>query len=237
MYENVTVHDPNLQLLVTVARLLEPLLDEIVFVGGSVTGLLITDEASVGIRPTTDVDVIAEVYSYVEYDALSGRLRELGLLEDNREGAPTCRWCHGDSTVDVMPVDEQVLGFANRWYQPAVDSAVRIDLAEFTLRHITPVYFIATKLEAFHGRGDGDYLASHDLEDVVAVVDGREELVDEVLHAPQDVQGYIREEFAKLLGTEDFVDALPGFLVPDESGQARLQVLQQRLEALARRRC
>lgn len=109
MYENVTVHDPNLQLLVTVARLLEPLLDEIVFVGGSVTGLLITDEASVGIRPTTDVDVIAEVYSYVEYDALSGRLRELGLLEDNREGAPTCRWCHGDSTVDVRPVDEQVL--------------------------------------------------------------------------------------------------------------------------------
>lgn len=69
------------------------------------------------------------------------------------------------------------------------------------------------------------------------MVDGREELVDEVLHAPQDVQGYIREEFAKLLGTEDFVDALPGFLMPDESGQARLQVLQQRLEALARRRC
>ena len=43
-----------------------------------------------------------------------------------------------------MPVDEQVLGFANRWYQPAMDSAVRLDLAEFTLRHITPVSFIAT---------------------------------------------------------------------------------------------
>ena len=235
MCEKVTVHDPNLQLLETAARLLEPLLDEIVFVGGCVTGLLITDTATAGMRPTNDVDVIAEVYSYAEYGALSERLRQLGLVEDNREGAPTCRWRFEDSTIDVLPVDEQVLGFANRWYQPAVDSAARLDLAGLTVRHITPVYFIATKLEAFHGRGDGDYIASHDLEDVVTVVDGREELVDEVLHTQQDVQGYIREQVATLLGVGDFVDALPGFLPPAESTPARLQLLRQRLEALARK--
>ena len=76
--------DPNLELLEAVARLLEPMLDEVVFVGGCVTGLLITDPASAAPRPTTDVDVIAEVYSYAEYDALSARLRALGLTEDNR---------------------------------------------------------------------------------------------------------------------------------------------------------
>ena len=227
------MHDPNLQLLEAAARLLEPLLDDVVFVGGCVTGLLITDPAAADMRPTTDVDVIAEVYSYAEYDVLSDSLRELGLTEDDREDAPICRWHHGSLAIDVMPVDEAVLGFTSRWYQPAMESAEKVDLSGLTLRCITPVYFVATKLEAFHGRGDGDYFASHDLEDVIAVVDGRQELVDEMLEAPQDVRGYIREDFAKLLGTQDFVHALPGFLLPDEANQARFPMLRERLEALA----
>ena len=227
------MHDPNLQLLEAAARLLEPLLDHVVFVGGCVTGLLITDPAAADMRPTTDVDVIAEAYSYAEYDVLSDSLRELGLTEDNREDAPTCRWRHGSLVIDVMPVDAAVLGFTNRWYQPAIESAERVDLSGLTLRCITPVYFVANKLEAFHGRGDGDYFASHDLEDVIAVVDGRQELVDEMLETPQDVRDYIRDDFAKLLGTQDFVDALPGFLLPDEANQARVAVLRERLEALA----
>ena len=139
----------------------------------------------------------------------------------------------GALAIDVMPVDEAVLGFANRWYQPAMKSAKSVDLPGLTLRCITPVYFVATKLEAFHGRGDGDYSASHDLEDMIAVVDGRKELVDEMLEAPQDVRDYIREDLAKLLGTQDFVDALPGFLLPDEANQARSVVLRERLKALA----
>ncbi len=224
--------DPNLQLLEAAARALEPMLDEFVFVGGCVTGLFITDPAAAGVRPTTDVDVIAEVYSYAEYDGLSQRLRELGLVEDAREHAPTCRWRHGDLTIDVMPVDERVLGFANRWYRPAVESADRFELSELTMRLINPVYFAATKLEAFHGRGAGDYLASHDLEDIIAVVDGREELVAEVRNAPQDVRGYIQDEFGELLRSEDFLNAMPG-LVP--ANEVRLPVLRERFEALASR--
>ncbi|MCY3845593.1 MAG: hypothetical protein OXH69_18875 [Acidobacteria bacterium] len=220
--------DPNLELLEAAARLLEPVLDEVVFVGGCVTGLLITDPASAAPRPTTDVDVIAEVYSYAEYDALSARLRALGLTEDNRQGAPTCRWRQGNLTMDVMPIDERVLGFANRWYRPAMDSAHQIELAGLALRRITPVYFVATKLEAFHGRGNGDHLASHDLEDLIAVVNGREELGAELRDAPEDVRGYIQDEFANLLHNADFNNAMPGFLPGDE---ARLPILRERLEA------
>ena len=62
------------------------------------------------------------------------------------------------------------------------------------------------------------------------VVDGREELVAEVRNALQEVRGYIQEESRKLLDTEDFLNALPGFLPADE---ARLPVLRERLEALA----
>ena len=222
--------DPNLQLLEAAARALEPLLGEVVFVGGCVTGLMITDPAVAGTRPTTDVDVIAEVYSYAEYGALSDRLLELGLIQDARDGAPTCRWRSGDLTIDVMPIDEGVLGFANRWHRPAMEFAERVELSGLTLQLITPVYFVAAKLEAFHGRGGGDYVASHDLEDAMAVVDGREELLSEVRNAPEDVRGYVQGEFGELLRSEDFLNAMPGLVPADD---ARLPLLQERLEALA----
>lgn len=223
--------DPNLRLLEAAARALEPMLGEVVFVGGCVAGLLITDRAVAGVRPTTDVDVIAEVYSYAQYDELSDRLRELELIPDAREGAPTCRWRQGNLTIDVMPIDEEVLGFANRWYLSAAESSENIELAGLTLRRITPVYFIATKLEAFHGRGAGDYLTSHDLEDIITVVDGREELVAEVRNAPEDVRGYIQNECGALLRSEDFLNAMPGLVQED----VRLPVLRERLDALASR--
>lgn len=223
--------DPNLQLLEAAARALEPLLGEVVFIGGCVTGLMITDPAVAGTRPTTDVDVVAEAYSYAEYGTFSDRLLELGLMRDTREGAPTCRWRHEDLTIDVMPVDEEVLGFTNRWYVPAMESSEEIELTGLTLRSVTPVYFVATKLEAFRGRGAGDCLTSHDLEDIITVVDGREELVAEVRNAPEDVRGYIRDEFGELLRSTDFLNAMPGLLQED----ARLPVLRERLDALASR--
>lgn len=67
--------DPNRALFESVVRLLAPVLDELVFVGGCTTGLFITDPAAGGIRPTKDVDAIVDVTSYAKYTALSERLR------------------------------------------------------------------------------------------------------------------------------------------------------------------
>ena len=110
--------DSNLEQLITAARLLRPLLDELVFIGGSVTGLLITDDAACAPRATFDVDAIAEITSYAEYAKFGDRLRALGFTEDSGEGAPMCRWIHRGTILDVMPLDEKILGFSNRWYRP-----------------------------------------------------------------------------------------------------------------------
>ena len=109
--------NPNLELLELAAERLRQLLAEIVFVGGCATGLLIDDPGAAPVRGTYDVDVIAEISSYAEYTVFSERLRGLGFKEDSREGAPLCRWTHGALTLDVMPLDSQVLGFSNRWYR------------------------------------------------------------------------------------------------------------------------
>jgi hypothetical protein len=73
-------------------RLLTPVLEELVFVGGCTTGLFLTDPAAGGVRPTKDVDAIVDVASYGAYASLAERLRGLGLAEDTRPGAPLCRW-------------------------------------------------------------------------------------------------------------------------------------------------
>jgi len=182
------VADPNRALFEEAVTLLAPVLDELVFVGGCTTGFFITDPAATGVRPTKDVDAIVDVTSYARYTLFAERLRALGLVEDASEGAPLCRWRHAHLIVDVMPSDPSVLGFSNRWYRDAIETAQTFRIAGHAVRIVTPALFMATKLEAFHGRGDDDIHMSRDLEDIVAVVDGRPAIVDEVAGAAADVR-------------------------------------------------
>ncbi len=82
----------NRPLLTRVARQLEPLLPELVFVGGATTELFFTSPAAPEVRMTRDADVICEVAGRVEYHRLGERLRALGFREDASPGAPLCRW-------------------------------------------------------------------------------------------------------------------------------------------------
>jgi hypothetical protein len=224
--------DPNRALFESVVRLLAPVLDELVFLVGCTTGLFITDPAAGGIRPTKDVDAIVDVTSYAKYAALSERLRALGLAEDTTPGAPLCRWRRDEFIVDVMPMDKHVLGFSNRWYPAAIETAQTLQIAGHEVRVVTPALFIATKLDAFHGRGGGDIVASHDLEDIIAVVDGRPEIGSDVAAAGADVRDYIGKEIRALLDDPNVVEALGGFLLPDVASQGRRSRLETRLRAL-----
>ena len=127
--------------------------------GGCVTGLLITDDAAADPRSTYDVDAIAAITSYAEYANFAARLHALGFSEDTREHAPPCRWINGRTTLDVMPLDEKILGFSNRWYRAAMDaSEIKKLETDPEIRTITAPYFIATKLEAFQRSGQGRLL-------------------------------------------------------------------------------
>lgn len=71
----------------------------------------------------------------------------------------------GELKVDFMPDASSILGFTNRWYSSAIESATEVPLKSGVLiRVVEPVHFIATKLEAYLGRGNGDLLVSHDVE-------------------------------------------------------------------------
>jgi hypothetical protein len=114
-----------------------------------------------------------------------------------------------------------------------MDSAQEIELeAGLRIRAVTAPYFIATKLEAFRGRGWGDFAASRDLEDILAVIDGREAIAEEIV-AAAEVRPYISGEMQTLLETQAFLDALPGHLLPDSASQARMPLLVDRIKSIA----
>lgn len=72
-----------------------------------------------------------------------------------------------------MPTDPSILGFSNRWYPQVVREADRRVLPSGTaIRLISAPLFLATKFEAFAGRGAGDLLESPDLEDIINVIGG-----------------------------------------------------------------
>ncbi len=222
--------DPNVQQLQLVAGAIKDLCQSLVFVGGCVTGILITDATRPPVRATQDVDLIAELASKVELYKLQDKLRSLGFKEDPEL---YCRWRIGNLKVDIMATKESVMNFTNRWYADAISTSTEVALPDgVSIRHITAPYFIATKLEAFHDRGRGDYM-SHDIEDIINVIDGRSELISEIESSDGSVRLYLREEFDDLLADSSFVESLPGHLQPNSLEQQRIVPLIQRLRQIA----
>ena len=227
----------SIELLELAADTLGELLADVVFVGGATVTLWITDPAAPPIRPTKDVDVVVEVATRTAFYHFEDRLRSRGFTEDQEDGV-ICRWRHpGGLILDAMPADPTILGFSNRWQGAAIPHAMARELPSGTvIRAMPPPYLLATKLEAFNRRGNRDFLGSRDFADIIALVDGREELGAEVMQAPSDARAYISHELTALLSDPRFADGLFGALRPDTAGQARAEaIIMPRLRSLTGR--
>ena len=224
----------NLAMLMRVVDRLAPLLDRFVFLGGVVTELLITSAAAGSPRQTKDVDVVVNVLNLGEYsETLRERFLACGLVEDTSPGAPVCRWCLDDLIVDIMPTRGEILDFSCEWYQVAFDTAQPTMLPNgSTIRLVTPACFLATKLAAFGDRGRRDPMASHDLEDLISVIDGRREIVADLAAAPRDLRTYVAERLSHFLARGDADVLLAAQLMPDSDSQDRLPFVVDRIRSL-----
>lgn len=224
---------PNVAKVELVAQALGDLRERLVFVGGCAVDLLLTDTAAAPSRVTYDVDLVAQVAVLAGYHKLEKEFVGLGFKRDIAEDAPICRWRLGNLEVDLMPTDTYILGFANRWYPLAMQTSKLIELPNgTTIRLIAAPVFLATKFEAFADRGKGDLLRSHDLEDIVNVLDGRPEIVGEIAQSPVELQRYLADRCVALLALPKFMDALQGMVFPDESLAERVQMLVEKFRLI-----
>lgn len=225
-------NDPNIDIVEVVVSALGDLREELVLVGGCAAGLMITEDDRPPVRATVDVDPVAEVVTHTEYHALAKKLRKIGFHED--QGNVICRWRYRDVIIDVMPTAADILGFSNRWYEQAVKEAQDFILPSgTTIKLISPPLLFATKLEAFYGRGNGDYGASHDIEDIMNLVDGRPELLIEIEHADHILRDYLKDEVEDLLAEPLFIDTIPWHFGANKENQERVPIVISRLRKIA----
>lgn len=205
----------NNEKLKLIAEALGELRDRIVFVGGCVAQLYVTDSAAAEVRPTDDVDCVVNLSSYSDYNAFSELLRERHFQNSMRPGDPICRWTFEDEIVDIMPYEDSPIGPSNRWYKPGMHCRRVFEISKgLTIQLLPVLYYIATKLEAVRSRGGEDLRFSHDFEDIVYILNYSSEVRDKLaLSEDTALKAYLREQFLLLTRRpyiyEEVLSALP----------------------------
>lgn len=216
------------ELVTYAAAELGDLLDQLVLVGGCATGFLVTDPDSVQFRSTKDIDVVTTVTKTSDYQNIERQLRNKGFTNVQEF---FCRFQKGELILDLMPTGgEPVGGHVNPWYREGVDRSNVFELPSgASISVIHPALFVATKLVAFNSRGGGLFMDSHDMEDIITIVSGREELSEDISEVSQEAQNFICGEIETLVGEQSFIDSLPGLVRPDPVSQARVSIITERL--------
>jgi predicted nucleotidyltransferase len=219
---------PEIAKLINVAELLGGLTERLVFVGGASVPLLITDPVMPPVRATKDFDFIVEVLNRQAYADLERQLESIGFKLELDEKV-VCRFRGHGHIIDVMPSDPNVLGFRSQWFQYANESAWHYQLADNSkIKVIDPVLFLATKLDAYRDRGKSDIYGSHDLEDIVAVLNGRQEMIIEIEHTRPEVREYVITQMRELVSDVRFKEAMEGHLGSLDDAPGRVDVLIER---------
>lgn len=187
----------NVVRIKAVYNALEDLKNKVVFVGGATVSFY-SDRQQFEIRPTDDIDVIVEILNYIDRAELEEKLRSIGF-EHDIESPIVCRYKIKGITVDVMPTDDPSIGFKNRWYPEGFKNAVDYVIDETaTIKILSAPFFIATKLEAFKGRGKGDGRTGHDFEDIIFVLENRKSIWYDMNNCQKELREYLVSEFTGL---------------------------------------
>ena len=225
----------SVKMLEEAAGALGQMTDEVVFLGAATLPLWISDPGSPPLRVTADVDVVVEVTTLIAYNRFEQRLRDAGFQD---EGTVLGRFLFGPENtrqLDAIPADGSILGFHNQWQRASLPAAVTRTLPSGArIRTLPPPNLLATKLEAFAGRGKGDFLGSQDFEDIIALIDGREELLSETAHASTELQEYVASQLSKHISDPKALEAVVAHLeIGREARQRADSVVLPRLRTLA----
>lgn len=217
----------NEEALCYAAGRLKDLNDQVVYVGGRIVGLLMTDFVEDDVRPTFDIDVAfdLEATAITAHYTLQKKLESLGF---KAEGSINCRYIFGELVLDVMYTDGALQGLDSTWYQAGFDNAIEVQVKDRTIKILNAVYFIATKLEAFTDRAyeSNDYWDCKDLEDIINVINGRPELLDELRDSPVNVVQFIATYFRKLFNDPKWLDAIKAIARDERSRSIVLSAIE-----------
>ena len=194
MVKNQTI---NLKVVEKIALVLEEINDDVIYVGGAVVSLYVTDEGAEQPRPTKDIDISVQIGSYAEMEQLRVKLASKKIYPASAETV-IYRYTYEDVLIDFIPFEKTPLGPTNRWLKPGFKKAYPVTIEKAEIKILPVSIFLATKWEAYKNRG-GDPRMSHDFEDIIYVIDNNLNLIDDVANAEKDVQDFLKEMSNEIL--------------------------------------
>lgn len=209
----------NFDCLKRVAEKIGPLRKEVVFVGGTVLPLLLTRPPGLNLRRSKDVDLLMDCKSKEEIYAFEDLLWDLGFK--NWGTGAICRWALDDIAIDVLPADQDILGFNNKWCDEAARDPLLIDLGQgLEIRIINAPCFLGIKFNAFYKRGNDDYVRSNDIYDMLVLFAGRPEMIKEIMKsASPALRIFLSFELERLM---EHTNDLQDLLFPEQEVEDRL---------------
>lgn len=184
------------------------------FIGGAITPLLQTHPVIPVVRATSDVDAVIASMSYSSFGSVQARMQALGFKLDLPDPRHVHRWRAPDGTpFDLVPAGPHLGGTGEEWDTMALETAVEMEIQPGRrIRHASAPGFLALKWAAFRDRGAEDPFASHDLEDILALVVSRDTIVQEFANAPDTIRDHVRQGFRWLSESKDYEDLVAAHL-------------------------
>ncbi len=209
-----------------VAAALKELKEDMVFVGGAVISLYTDDPAADEIRPTQDVDLTTSIIKLSHWEKLQRKLSELGFHADP-DGHSICSYKYKNIPVDIMSTDDGPFGPANKWYKLGLDNLWIVKANNEEIRILSAPCFLATKFEAFNDRGS-DYRTSHDIEDVIYVIDNRVDIVAELANCKPEIRAFVKEQLQNIVSKGLLKEVLVSHIHPLVV-EGRLPVVEEKI--------
>jgi hypothetical protein len=197
----------NIDKVEFIAKALGALNEKVIFVGGAVMELYADNPEISDVRPTKDVDCVADIHikTYNDYSEFESKLRKLGFIDDTSPKAPIGRKIYKGIEVDFTPINPEILGFGNIWYEDGFGNKIEKTLPAGTKIFILPVeYYVATKFEAMNSRGGTDIRGSHDWEDIVYILDNNGHFIVNFKRCSNLILvEYLKSNFSNLLNEKN----------------------------------
>jgi len=99
-----------------------------------------------------------------------------------------------DIPIDIMAIGDSPIEHANKWYEIGFNNLNDVMVKNQKIKILSAPCFLATKFTAFNDRGT-DYRTSHDIEDIIYVMDNRIHIVKEIQKDDMRIQQFLKEEF------------------------------------------
>jgi predicted nucleotidyltransferase len=215
----------NLSIVEQVALTLGDINDEVVYVGGAIISLYVTDEGAEQPRPTKDIDITVKVSTYSQMDQLRVRLATKKIYPAPAERV-MYRYLYEDILIDFIPYEDTPLGPTNQWLKPGFEKAYSVTIGDAEIKILPVSIFLATKWEAFKNRGD-DPRMSHDFEDIIYVIDNNTDFVANITQADKNVKNFLKEMSHEILSNDSLNEIIECHLNPFTALERRELVIEK----------